>query len=148
MGEIYEGALIAVAGEVTDVKSTSLYIDDGAGEVKIYFKKGAGIDSKSIKPGDLVTVTGIVNQAKTEYQLLPRSQSDIQKTGVSPEAAGEINIPENQPVAVAETYLTTTAGGLTALFLGVIAKTRGTVAVALGKRVATLAAETLKKFRA
>lgn len=147
VGEPYEGSIISIAGEVTEVKKTYLYLDDGLGEIKVYFKKGAEIDSKNVRPGDLVTVTGIVNQTKAGYQLLPRSANDIAKTGVSPDVVVEVKTEENQTAAVAETYLSTTAGGLTAIFLGLVAKTRGAVAVEFGKKAMVFALAAMKRFR-
>jgi PKD repeat protein len=136
VGEPAEGRLIQVNGEVTEVKSSYLYVDDGTAEIKIYFKRGAGIKSKLIQPGDIVSVTGIVEQTKDGYQVLPRSQTDIVKTGVAEDA---VTKTANQKVdnqrEVAEKYLTATAGGLTAILIGLFLQARGAVMLAWVKRV-------------
>lgn len=125
IGEEYEGWLIEVHGEITEIKSSYMYVDDGTDEVKVYFKRGAGINTKIYQLGDLITLTGIVSQTKTGYRLLPRSSTDIVKTGVVEGAVvRQEALKEESSKEVAEKYLTATAGGLTALLVGLIAKTR------------------------
>jgi len=125
VGEEYEGWLIEVHGEVTEAKSSYMYVDDGTDEVQVYYKSGAGINAKTYQPGDLVKVTGILSQTKTGYRLLPRAQSDIVKTGVVDDViVRQEAIKEESSKEVAEKYLTATAGGLTALLVGLLAKTR------------------------
>ncbi|OIO18618.1 MAG: hypothetical protein AUJ37_05040 [Candidatus Magasanikbacteria bacterium CG1_02_41_34] len=123
IGEEKEGGLVELHGEITELKSTYMYLDDGTDEVKIYFQRGAGITPKIYKLGDLAQVTGIVGQTKTGYRVLPRSPHDIIKTGVvedvivDREAATEESNKE-----IAEKYLTATAGGITAIIVGLVAK--------------------------
>jgi DNA/RNA endonuclease YhcR with UshA esterase domain len=125
VGEEYEGWLIEVHGEVTEAKSSYMYVDDGTDEVQVYYKSGAGINAKLYQPGDLVRVTGILSQTKTGYRLLPRAQSDVVKTGVVDDViVRQEAIKEESSKEVAEKYLTATAGGLTALLVGLLAKTR------------------------
>ncbi len=126
IGEEYEGWLIEVHGEITEIKSSYMYIDDGTDEVKVYFKRGAGINTKIYQLGDLVQLTGIVSQTKTGYRLLPRSSTDIVKTGVVEDVVvRQEAVKEESSKEVAEKYLTATAGGLTALLVGLVAKTKG-----------------------
>ncbi|PIR75407.1 MAG: hypothetical protein CO030_02025 [Candidatus Magasanikbacteria bacterium CG_4_9_14_0_2_um_filter_42_11] len=122
IGEEREGWLVELHGEITELKSTYMYLDDGTDEVKVYFQRGAGITPKIYQLGDLAQVTGIVGQTKTGYRILPRSQRDIIKTGVvediiiDRETAAEESTKE-----IAEKYLTATAGGLTAILIGLLA---------------------------
>lgn len=126
VGEPYEGALISVHGEITELKTTYMYVDDGTEEMKVYFKRGAGIDKKLFALGNLVSVTGIVSQTKTGYQLLPRDQFDIVKTGVAESAIEEVKKAEKESdKEVAEKYLTATAGGLTSILVGLVARVHG-----------------------
>ncbi|MFH1286174.1 MAG: lamin tail domain-containing protein [Candidatus Magasanikbacteria bacterium] len=119
------GSFISVQGEITEVKSSHVYIDDGTEEIKIYFKTGAGIDKKAIQLGDLAQITGILSRTKTELRLLPRSQGDIIKTGVSESATDYRELQEQDKSAeVAEKYLTATAGGLSSILIGLFMKTR------------------------
>jgi len=83
VGESYEGSLLKVNGEITEIKTSYMYVDDGTEEIKVYFKAGAVIKKDVFREGDLVVVTGLLHQTKTEYQLLPRTQNDIMKTRTS-----------------------------------------------------------------
>jgi DNA/RNA endonuclease YhcR with UshA esterase domain len=148
-GEAVEGWLIEVSGEVTELKSTHMYVDDGTDEIKVYFKKGTGIDKKMFHIGDIVRVVGIMSQTKTGYQLLPRDQFDIIKTGVSDAFVVSVESSERtEDGQVAETYLTATAGGITSLLVGLFAKMHGSTAMKYSKRVAGIAAVYIKNKRA
>lgn len=125
--ENYEGWLVEVSGEITEIKTSYMYIDDGNAEAKIYFKSGAKIDKKKFSEGDLVTVKGIVNQTKNGFQILPRNQIDIAKVGTSEEFIQKQKIDNRESAQdLAEKYLTATAGGLTAIFFGLFAKNNST----------------------
>jgi hypothetical protein len=136
------GAFVKIKGEVTDIKSTYLYIDDGEGEVKVVFKRGANVTKGSLQIGDLVEVSGIVGQSSSGIQLMPRSQKDILKTGHI--VADESKVADENK-QTAETYLTATAGGLTSILISLAAKARGKVALGLLKRVGGLAMFVVKR---
>ncbi|MBU2542114.1 lamin tail domain-containing protein [Patescibacteria group bacterium] len=144
--EPYEGWLVQVNGEITELKSSYMYVDDGTEEIKIYFKRGAGINNKILQVGDLVNITGLLAQTAGGYQILPRSQNDIEKTGVAESFVAQI---ENQTEAgkkeTAEKYLTATAGGLTSILIGLFAKARGARAVGFAKRMTGVAVAVVKK---
>jgi len=126
VGEIYEGSLLKINGEITEIKTSYMYVDDGTEEIKVYFKAGAGIKKDVFREGDLVVVTGLLHQTKTEYQLLPRTQNDIVKTGVTEEFVTKQEAAKEADSAdMVEKYLTATAGGLTAIFFGLFAKSNG-----------------------
>jgi RecJ-like exonuclease len=126
IGETVEGQLVQVNGEITEIKGSYMYVDDGTEEIKVYFKSGAGIQKNLLQEGNIVRVSGLVHQTKTEFQLLPRSQNDIVKTGVSEDFVSKVETQEkNEAEDVAEKYLTATAGGLTAIFMGLVGKTHG-----------------------
>lgn len=137
IGEEYEGWLIEVHGKITEIKSSYMYVDDGTDEVKVYFKRGAGINTKIYQLGDLVKLTGIVSQTKTGYRLLPRSSGDIVKTGVVEDViVRQERVREESSKEVAEKYLTATAGGLTALLLGLVGKSHGSgIAARLRRKI-------------
>jgi DNA/RNA endonuclease YhcR with UshA esterase domain len=120
------GALIKIAGEITEIKTNYFFLDNGAGEMKIYLKKNANIDKTKFKEGELAEVTGILEMYKTEMQLWPRSQDDIVITGESEELLKKEGSANNTPAGdTAEKYLTATAGGITTLVLGFLLKARG-----------------------
>ncbi|MBT6294792.1 MAG: PKD domain-containing protein [Candidatus Magasanikbacteria bacterium] len=79
--ELYEGWLAQVSGEVTEVKGSHFYLDDGTEEVKVYLKRGTGLTKKDIIVGNLVQVSGIIGKTRQGYQLLPRSVEDVVHTG-------------------------------------------------------------------
>lgn len=126
VGENVEGALIKINGEITELKGSYMYVDDGTEEVKVYFKRGAGIQKEVLQEGDVVSVVGLVHQTKSGYQLLPRTQYDIVKTGVAESFVRTIEKEDEADAQdLAEKYLTATAGGLTALFVGLFGKMNG-----------------------
>lgn len=71
------GTLVEVEGEISDIKSTGIYLDDGTDELRTYIKKTTRIDYKDYKEAAKIKVIGIVGSAKSELRLLPRSKDDI-----------------------------------------------------------------------
>lgn len=133
------GALIKIRGEITEIKSNFMYVDDGAAEVVVYFKKGAQVDKKKFVEGENVEVVGILTRASTGLQIWPRMQSDIVSVGASEYLNKKQELvlaDENKSKSVAENYLTTTAGGITALLLAFLARARGTLIASGAKKVA------------
>ncbi|MFW0838186.1 MAG: lamin tail domain-containing protein [Candidatus Komeilibacteria bacterium] len=98
-GEInddWEGALVRIQGQVVKKQGSSWYVDDGSGEIKIYFSKYAAITKPEIDSGsdDQVLVAGIVGETSSGFRILPRFDDDIvvlAKAVISPEQS----IPEN-----------------------------------------------------
>ncbi len=144
VGEDNEGSLILVEGEVTDVKSTYLFLDDGTEEIKVAFKKGAGIDPKNFPVGSLLKITGLVGQTKSGYQLMPRSEADLEKIGIAPTFVSSTSSVADA-TNVAETYLTATAGGLTSILIGLFAKARGRLALSILKKTGGIAFSLIKR---
>ena len=115
------GQLITVSGEITDRKSSTLYLDDGNDEILIYIKSNTGIDTKNLAAGQTAEITGILSKTASGLRLLPRSQADIRLTnfshGLRPQVLGEV--AEGDEWAVAERdkkmelfkYLLIAAGG-------------------------------------
>lgn len=71
------GSLITVSGEITERKSSIIYLDDGTEEVLLYIKKTTTINPKIFKEGYSFTVTGIVGKTKSGIRIMPRSNDDI-----------------------------------------------------------------------
>ena len=136
IGEPLEGYLVSVSAEVTDMKSSYIWIDDGTEEVKVYFKRGAGIDKKKFFEGAIVSVTGIVQQTRNGYQILPRSNADITYTGEVQEPAYiSMKKAKESDREIAEKYLTATAGGLTSIVLGLLGKVHGSGLLRLIRKI-------------
>jgi len=77
VGVFGNGALISVSGEVTEVKSSYIYLDDGTGEIKMYLKKGTGLSTKQYAIGDNLKVKGVLIDSSKELQIQPRFREDI-----------------------------------------------------------------------
>ncbi len=128
IGERHEGRLVQISGEITEVKGSYMYADDGSEEIKIYFKKNTGIDKNLFEPGYLIKLSGIVQQTKKGYQILPRSSADIVKTGAVEELVEKKEeISPTESKRMAEKYLTATAGGLTSILIGLGARSKADV---------------------
>lgn len=136
LDEYLEGGFVQVKGEITELKSTYMFVDDGTDELKVYFKKGAKMQSKDFVLGDLVEVRGLLGQSSSGFQLLPRSMVDIQKINNGENSALGVSGGEmDKQKEITETYLTVTAGGLTSILIGLLAKARGGLLIVFAKKV-------------
>lgn len=139
ISEEYLGALVKVEGEITSKKTNFIYIDDGQGEVKIYFKQNAKIDKSVLKEGGRASVVGILEINAGEITILPRLPEDV-VVAVDNELMMPIENNGAEEISsgkeTAEKYLTATAGGLTALILGFLSRARGMALLGLIKKVA------------
>ena len=75
----FEGGLISVTGDLVDKKSTSWYLDDDSGEIRVYISSKAGITKPDVELGQEVMVTGVVSETKSGFRLLPRFTEDIRR---------------------------------------------------------------------
>ncbi|PIR04557.1 MAG: hypothetical protein COV59_00325 [Candidatus Magasanikbacteria bacterium CG11_big_fil_rev_8_21_14_0_20_39_34] len=143
------GKLVKLSGEITELKGSQMYLDDGTSEMKIYFKKNTGITKSFYHLGNRVSVTGIVSKRSNEFQLLPRSTEDIlildpiEKT-IRDSSSETITEP---PEAITEKYLTATAGGLTSILIGLLARARGTMALNFLKKISSSSLSFVKRWR-
>jgi len=78
INENLEGDLVIIKGRIVSSKPNYLYLNDGSGEIKIYFKKTTEIKKPRLKEDQWLKVIGIVSQDGKEYRLLPRYQSDLE----------------------------------------------------------------------
>ncbi len=129
------GGLVKFQGEIAEIKSNFMYVDNDSGAVMVYFKQGANIDKRKFKVGENVRVIGILEQTKIGWQIWPRSSSDIESLGLS----GKQTLSGSGDTE--SKYLTATAGGVTTLILGFLFRTRGVIF----KRAAMLAIGFIKK---
>jgi hypothetical protein len=83
MGEAYEGLLIEVTGRVVDSESLALWLDDGSGPVRVYFRAGGVAKRPKIARGETLRVVGVVSQYAARqpyvggYRLLVRTDADV-----------------------------------------------------------------------
>lgn len=139
------GGLATVAGEITQVRSGYVYIDDGEEELRVSFKKNIGVNTEQFHEGDMLTVTGILSKTTSEFQIIPRSQEDVSVEKKITAPGQEKDTPATGDLAVTETYLTATAGGLTSILIGLVAKARGAVAVRVVRRAGGVALAVLRR---
>lgn len=134
IGEDSLGGFVGIRGMITSLKSNYMYVDDGEAEITVYFKANAKIDKKTLLVGQSVVISGIVEKNKTEIQLWPRSQADIQVVVAPVEAlfassTNPLNITAtgtpNSSLQTTEKYLALTAGGLSTVVLGWLVRARG-----------------------
>ena len=117
------GTLVKISGEITEIKSSFMYVDDGNTEMVVYFKKGAKIDKSKFREGENVEVTGVLEQTKSGWQIWPRGQDDLVSLGLSEDLLKKQAV--NSGSDATEKYLTATAGGVTTLLLAFFARARG-----------------------
>ena len=131
------GTLVKISGEITEIKNNFMYVDDGADEAVVYFKKGAKINKKKFQEGENVEIVGVLEQAKTGLQVWPRSQNDLISLGPSEDLLKkQAVINAKSEGDTAEKYLTATAGGVTTLLLGFFMRARGALVVGGLKKIA------------
>lgn len=124
LGEDNLGSLARVRGEITEIKTNYMYVDDGEAEIKVYFKKGASIDKSKFKEGDLAEVIGVLEKSAEELQIWPRSDNDIVYIGPSEDILAKQARLQKTNGGGIKKYLTTTVGGIGALILGFVARAR------------------------
>ncbi len=110
------GTLVSLEGEITKIKSSFFYLDDGA-EAEIALPKNSGIDKKSLREGDKIRVMGIIMQTNPIVRLTPRQPTDLTVSDNRiPAAASSSTASSTNKVIVG------TSGGLTLLGLAWAAK--------------------------
>lgn len=91
IGSELEAQLLSITGEVVDRKGSTVWVDDGAGELEVYVKQSTGIDKGLFTEGETVTVAGLYLRGGNGFRLYPRSNEDISVVkGVSAEAEGMV----------------------------------------------------------
>lgn len=138
------GSLVTASGEITELKASNLYLDDGTDEIRIYFKKGAGLDKKNYRLGEMVKITGIVGMSSAGLQIIPRGGFDIEKMEETIASSGSV-LGDKKSSGFAETYLTVTAGGLTSILIGLFARARGKLVFSILKKTGSLAVALIKR---
>ncbi|OGH88099.1 MAG: hypothetical protein A3J93_05615 [Candidatus Magasanikbacteria bacterium RIFOXYC2_FULL_42_28] len=123
------GGLVKITGDITEIKSNYMYVDNGAGEVMIFLKTGAKIDKALIKEGDKVEIVGVLENVKGDFQIWPRGSDDIKVVGVAPEVKG-VKITASSG---GKSYIYMVLGAVGAIGLGWVLREREKVVVVLKK---------------
>lgn len=83
INEATEGRLVKVRGMMTRAVVQDLpygyriFLDDGTGEVQIFVSASTRIETRSLQPGQRLSVTGFSGQYKEHYEVNPRFPEDI-----------------------------------------------------------------------
>lgn len=75
--EELEGMLITTTAAISKQSGQTFYLDDDSGELKVSILKNTNIEKPKMKKGESVTITGIVDETKSGYRILPRIQDDL-----------------------------------------------------------------------
>ncbi len=141
IGELMEGSLVILTGELVEKKGTSWFIDDGSGEAKITFQTTAQIQKPAAQAGDWLQTTGLVSETASGYRVLPRYQDDIRVLDETeaaetknPQILGaeagpadptsRFRIPANNKPQQLLVYLLATSGALIAILVILIVRMR------------------------
>jgi len=116
------GSVVKVVGDITEIKTNSMYIDDGQSEAIVYFKRGANINKKDFAEGDKVEVVGVLETTETGLQIWPRNQADIKVIGQAEEMKNKNNTSTEK---VPNNYLPALGGGVAGMLVGFIIKGQG-----------------------
>ena len=83
VGEDTEGQIVTITGTITQPIINDLpfgfiiFINDGSGEVHSFVCASTGIDVSGLSPGQTIEVTGFSGQFANDFEVDPRTQSDI-----------------------------------------------------------------------
>lgn len=113
-----EGRLVQVEGELIEKKSTTLWLDDDTGEVRIALKSAAGLHPEDFTAGERYTVKGILSETSAGYRVLPRSKNDVIALGTVQGASTEKTIPTQKSRNTRPLYYGVTALAVIAIALG------------------------------
>jgi hypothetical protein len=83
VGEDTEGTIVRITGTITQPIVNDLpfgfiiFLNDGSGEVHSFVCASTGIDVSGLSPGQTIEVTGFSGQFASDFEVDPRTQSDI-----------------------------------------------------------------------
>lgn len=83
INETTEGRLVKVRGMMTRAVASDLpygyriFLDDGTGEVQVFVSASTPIETRSLQPGQRLSVTGFSGQYEDHYEVSPRFPADI-----------------------------------------------------------------------
>ncbi len=137
--EEYLGRTLIVTGEVEKANSRGIYIMDNMGTVlRAYIQAKTDITQPKLEPGDMVTITGVLDKTSAGFRLLPRNAEDIvihpkkgndtnegtvlgASTAQAPEA-DVITFPENNAKQQTSKYIIGAVSVILAIIIGLMAR--------------------------
>lgn len=111
VGEATEGRLVTIFGRVVRLETNAVWLDDGSGRARVYFRSSIGFRRPPMRQGQFWRITGIVSEFTTSasnapgYRVLVRFESDVVRVTeaglpLTPEP-GEMEEPTEEPTQVA-----------------------------------------------
>ena len=74
--------LVKTQGEIIEKNKNKIFIASGENEAMVYAKPSTGIKLSFLEEGDIIEVTGILDEANNQIRILPRKKEDIKLTKV------------------------------------------------------------------
>lgn len=110
------GSLVKVSGTIVELKSSTAYLNDDSGEIRVYLHAGIPDARESLAEGETYEVTGVVSKTAAGLRIIPENMDSFHKVevagiGVADEKKGGA---QNEVVR----YLIVTLMALTAITLG------------------------------
>ncbi|MBI2444697.1 MAG: lamin tail domain-containing protein [Candidatus Magasanikbacteria bacterium] len=106
------GSLVQVTGEITEIKSGRLYLDDGSGEVLAQLKRGARINQKRLPEGSSAAITGILEEGASGQELWPLGDQDIKIITKEKPSTANLSLAPKKPNKSPAIYALITVFGL------------------------------------
>jgi hypothetical protein len=72
-----EDKFVSIAGELEAKSAQNLKIFDGSGDVSVYLKNTAKIETKNFSVGEKISVAGLLQKTSLGLSIVPRGQFDI-----------------------------------------------------------------------
>jgi len=133
------GSLTTIQGQITELKSGYLYLDDDSEEIKVVFKNGASLSRTDLILGSDLKVSGILNNSKNGFEIWPRNNEDLTIINTS-------TIVEATNSEASKKYLEVTVGGFISLIVGFVAKAHGRLAWGIIKKVGKIAFAVVRRI--
>ncbi|MDD5032297.1 MAG: hypothetical protein PHR36_04645, partial [Patescibacteria group bacterium] len=129
----YLGSLVSITGEITDKKGSTIYLDDGTEEIRVYIKEATGINTGEIKEGETLAIAGLVSRTESGLRIMPRFPDDIIKKdsesqGQTGQVLGEVAVSDEWSITARDKklelfrYLLVLAGGAIVVLGGLLVK--------------------------
>ncbi|MBI3362416.1 MAG: hypothetical protein HY023_15050, partial [Chloroflexi bacterium] len=119
-GEATEGRLVTLVGRVVRLESNAVWLDDGSGRARVFFRSSLGFRRPHMRRGQFWQITGIVGEYTTSrsdapgYRVLPRFEADavrVTATGLSLTPEPDITEePTDEPTEIAFNGFTRVSG--------------------------------------